>query len=328
MAVKEWKPVREKTIPLLDKLADKIEFHYKNTNIARIAGAGTAIAGGALIVGGAVATFFTLGFAAPVVVGGVALAVGGGATVAGSSITDLIVSKLNLDDAQKQIDSDNEMTKKVILIINIIEAFVDNICRLNPQAKKKEILEILLNIGARTIAPAAEGGIRAAIAIGKLGEQAANLGRIAIIGGNAAQLGNVGVNFGRAIGWMRIGEAVPAIGEIGANVARLGGAAVRGGQIGIRVGEAAVQIGGGAARVGVLAGKLTARLGGAVFHVVGAAFEIVLLPLNIYDIVSSSISLANGSKTKASKDLREKATDYKNQMDDILKVASGDVGSI
>ena len=317
--------MREKTIPLLEELADNIEYHYKNTNIGRITGASTAIVGGALVVTGTVASFFTYDLAAPIAAAGTALAVGGGVTAAGSSIADIIVGKTNLGDAQEQIDVDQKSTKKVVEIINIIEKFVDNIPHLSPQAQKKEILEILLNIAPRSIAPAAEGGVRAVIGIGRLGEYAANLGKIAISGGRGAQIGNVGISFGCAIGWMRIGEALPAVGEIAATTTRVGEAAVAGGAVAIRIGEAAVEIGGNAARMGVAAETLATRLSGSVMQVVGAGFEVILLPFNIYEIVTSGMSLAEGSKTKASSSLREKATEYKKQMEDILKVVSGDL---
>ena len=39
---------------MLKEIPDKIDWHYKNTNITRVVGAGTAIAGGVLTVAGTV----------------------------------------------------------------------------------------------------------------------------------------------------------------------------------------------------------------------------------------------------------------------------------
>ena len=77
---------------MLKEIPDKIDGHYRNTNITRIVGASTAIAGGVLTVAGTVGSLFTFGLAAPVAGIGVALAVSGGGAAAGASIADIIVA--------------------------------------------------------------------------------------------------------------------------------------------------------------------------------------------------------------------------------------------
>ena len=140
----EWKPIRETSIKMLKEIPDKIDRYYKNTNITRIVGASTAIAGGVLTVAGTVGSFFTFGLAAPVAGIGVALAVSGGGAAAGASVADIIVTRLNLPVVQKQLDIDGEKTEKLIETINQIDEIAEVIVKRFPHVTRKAVLEILL----------------------------------------------------------------------------------------------------------------------------------------------------------------------------------------
>ena len=50
------------------------------------------------------------------------------------------------------------------------------------------------------------------------------------------------------------------------------------------------------------------------------ALEVVLIPINIYEIVKSGMSLYHGSENKASHNLRENADVYETQMHHITTI--------
>ena len=122
----KWINMRKQSLKMMRDTADKIDKHYKNADISRIAGAGTAIAGGVVAVGGTVVTLATAGLAAPitapVIVAGTAISIAGGTTSAGASIVDMIISKLKLSEVQKQINMDNEMLDKLMKVKSKVKA--------------------------------------------------------------------------------------------------------------------------------------------------------------------------------------------------------------
>lgn len=398
-AIDELKPVREKSITLLREVADKIDHHYKNSNIARITGSSVAIGGGVATIGGAgliiggaaltavggILTVATLGATAPIVAAGGAITtagivstvagagtgIAGGATAAGATIADVVISKLGIKEAQKQIDDDNEKIKKVceqiekaqkladdiahdlegnevalkkIKDVLIANKLLDNLEAEDKEKVGKKIRQVLTGLIMKSVSQTgvpllAAGGVAG---IGKLGvvaikggEAVTHVGRMFITAGEAAVqggelavrggqgvawVGESGARFGAFLGWF--GRPIAAAGNVtveGAAVAVRGAqAVVEGGTLVTRVGAGAVEVGAAVAEGGAMA----ARLGGTALHVfavVGAAIELVLIPLNIYEIVKSGLSLYRGSVTEAGRSLRENADKFEKQMNDLLK---------
>lgn len=100
------------------------------------------------------------------------------------------------------------------------------------------------------------------------------------------------------------------------------GRAVKLGEIAATAGKSVAQFGKVSSGI-AKGGAAAARLGGAALQgatLRGIALEVVIIPLNITEIVMSGISLYKGSETKASRQLRETADEYKKQLDIVLKI--------
>ena len=259
----EWIAMRKQTIMMIRRTAGKIDWHYKNTNITRIFGATTAIAGGFMTMGGSIVLLATAGLAAPiagpVVAAGVALSVTGGGASAGASIADVVISKLKLSDIQRHIDADNEKLKKLIQHQN--EACSSHG---NHLYENNEFIEATFSVAS---------------SVGRAGSGAA---AITYTGGRAVAM-------------------VAAAGKDVVQVGKVGGGIAKGGAAAMRLGSVALQ---GAA-------------------VAGIAIEFIVIPLNVAEIIMSGVSLYKGSETKASRQLREKANEYQEQMEFVSKMISG-----
>ena len=318
---------------MLKEIPDKIDWHYKNTNITRVVGAGTAIAGGVLTVAGTVGSFFTFGLAAPVAGIGVALAVSGGGAAAGASIADIIVAKLNLSEVQHQLDIDRKKTDKLIETINRIDEISEVIVKRFPHVTRKAVLEILLgasNTTGRGIVVAGYGagalvygGGKAALkvgnAVGKVGEHVAEGGKVITRGGEF--LVNAGKEITEGTGAAARMSRLIGLGGAGAKAVQGGEVAVEAGATALRVGNQALEIGGGVARAGATAARV-GRVALQGVAIAGVALEVVLIPINIAEIVMSGMSLYRGSETKASHQLRKTAKELNTQKNEILKITN------
>ena len=285
----KWMNMRKQSLRMMRDTADKIDKHYKNVNISRIVGAGTAIAGGAMALGGSIIILATAGLAAPVtapiIAAGTAMSIAGGGTSAGASIADIIISKLKLSDVQKQIDADNEMLEKLIKVksemkgnIKVIK-MCSSCSNRSCECRKVEENEIL-----EAPKPEEKDGMKASLnvasAVGRVGS-----GAVAITqtGGTTAA---------------KLGVLTAKTGKNTVQVGRVGGHIAKGGATAARVGRVALQ----AAAVG------------------GIVVEVVVIPLNIAEIVVSGLSLYRGSETKAGRTLRENADKYEEQMKNVIKI--------
>ena len=200
--VYKWIGVREVTIKMMRDTADEIDKHYKNVNISRIAGAGTAIVGGAMALGGGIATLVTAGVAtpitAPVIAAGTVMSFAGGTTSAGASIVDMIISKVKLSDVQKQIDTDNKKLEELIQQKKVVEEITELLQkRINSSRENKDVL------GAFTATTTVGRVGSGAVAICATGKGAAKLvlesgAQVGKVGGGIAKGGAAAARFGRA----------------------------------------------------------------------------------------------------------------------------------
>ena len=120
--VEKWIPVREETIQKIDSIIDDLNVHHKNVNISRITGSGVSIAGSLIAILGFGLAPITLGASIGLSVGGIALAVAGGTTVAGASIADTIIQKSNVKQAQEQLKEDYDQLYTIQVIAKIIDS--------------------------------------------------------------------------------------------------------------------------------------------------------------------------------------------------------------
>ena len=280
----KWMDMRKKSLKMMRDTADEIDKHYKNVDISRIVGAGTAIAGGVVAVGGTVATLATAGLAAPItalmIVAGTVISIAGGTTSAGASIADMIIPKLKLSVVQKQIDADNEMLKELMKIRSEIEEIIKirslRVNRLHesrveevleaPSLEKKEGVKDTLNV-ARTVS--------------RVGSVATVIARI--VGKTAVKFGGLVVKFGKNPAHAtNVGRTIAKSGVVAANV---GHVALKGAAVG------------------------------------GVVVQIVAIPVNIAEIVKGGMSLYRGSETEAGRQLRENAKKFEEQMKNVLKIS-------
>ena len=75
-----WLKMRDNLITKLGELANNLNTHHENVNIANLTASSVGAAGGAPAVTGAILSFFTFGLAAPLAVAGTTMAVTGGVT--------------------------------------------------------------------------------------------------------------------------------------------------------------------------------------------------------------------------------------------------------
>ena len=97
--------------------------HHRNVNISRITGSSVSIAGSVIAIVGFGLAPVTLGASIGLSAGGIALAAAGGGTVAGASITDTVIQKLNVKQAQEQLKEDYDQ----LYIIQVIAKIIDSI---------------------------------------------------------------------------------------------------------------------------------------------------------------------------------------------------------
>lgn len=115
-----WLKVRNDSIAKLEELADDLDTHHENVNIANLTASSVGAAGGALAVTGAVLSFFTFGLAAPLAFAGTAMAVTGGVTSIGATLAEYGITKDRCSDAQKIYDDDMKQTEQIVEILDKI----------------------------------------------------------------------------------------------------------------------------------------------------------------------------------------------------------------
>ena len=296
-AIEEWQPTREKTIPMLTDMADKIDQLCKNSTTENTEETAAATNKGAF--GRFLENFkglFTHHQSR------------------GRSTADTIIAELNIKEAQKQMEEDHSATRKVLGLINKIEELVDQMTHLKTQAKKNEMLAILLDVDPEGIAQVARNGAELVIDIGEIGEDIADAGRKAIrFGETATKIGGFAALLGRKAGW------IPGIGEAASEVGEAGEVAEKTGAVAIWVGELIEDVGEAVATVNAKIGDVVLKLGSSDLEVADVGIEMNLRPLDIEELVRNGLTVSHGeSETKAVHDLREKATNYETQMKGIL----------
>lgn len=116
-----WLPNRRRAKEQLLLLAEELNKHQKNVNIAQVTGAATSLVGAGFIVGGFVASFFTFGIS--LIVSGVGAGMGGlgGLTAAGAGITKHFLNKKIYNSAQQAVDQDQELTMELLSCLERLE---------------------------------------------------------------------------------------------------------------------------------------------------------------------------------------------------------------
>jgi hypothetical protein len=120
--IEEWIPVHEETIRKIEGIIADLKVHHRNVNISRIAGSSASIIGSAMAIIGFGLAPVTFGASIGLSVGGIALAVAGGSTAADASIADTILKKINVKQAQEQLEKDYDELYTIQVIAKIIDS--------------------------------------------------------------------------------------------------------------------------------------------------------------------------------------------------------------
>ena len=115
-----WLKMRNDSIAKLEELADDLDIHHKNINIANSTGSGIGAAGGVLAIAGAVLSAVTFGLTVPVAATGIAVAVSGGFTLSGAILVEHGITKHHRSNAQKIYDNDMKQTEQIVQSLNEI----------------------------------------------------------------------------------------------------------------------------------------------------------------------------------------------------------------
>ena len=179
---------RLKTVETLRSLANELNEHDKNVNIAKVSGSSFSIAGFVLIAVGFGLAPVTLGTSMILSAVGGAMCAGGGTTAAGSSLLRSRIFKTKLAKAQEIIDADRQAQEPVQKLLNELYRKVsklspgDVVDGVSYNANLFSLIKNLVDIGKL-----AKAGTRAAATAGSEGAEAVL--RTIGIAGNAARIG-------------------------------------------------------------------------------------------------------------------------------------------
>ena len=104
---------RSLTIVMLNKIIDELNEHRYNVNISKVVGSSVGIVGGVISVIGVVLIPVSFGASIGLTVAGSGMAATGGVVSAGAGITETIITKSKVADAQAAISADNAQVEAV-----------------------------------------------------------------------------------------------------------------------------------------------------------------------------------------------------------------------
>ena len=222
----EFKVKRKLTVQLLRSLADEIQKHHKNANIAKLTGTSASLVGSGLMIGGSIAAFFTFGASLMVTAVGVGITAAGGVTAGGSALVESLLSKSNVKIVQKALDDDRKLVEKIKELLRKIN-------------RASEIEQVYFKAGSATMAIASTMKTTATAAY-KIGKSAS-------------------VNGGETL-FKTLGNAAKG------------------------------------------------------FHIAGLTLSIVLIPVDVYSLVTTSMDVHKGSIPDVVKDIRKTADDLEAEL--------------
>ena len=109
-----WRPIRSKTIDLLEQHKNEVLKIVRDVRIAKIAGSATSlVVGGGLAIAGLVLIPFTFGGSIGLTVAGAAVGAVGSSTTFGASIASRVMSDNRVKKAREHINLDQQMSEHV-----------------------------------------------------------------------------------------------------------------------------------------------------------------------------------------------------------------------
>ena len=114
MSLAIWRPIRRKTIDLLEQHKDEVLKIVRDRRIAKIAGSATSlVVGGSLAIAGLVLIPFTFGASIALTLAGAGVGAAGTATSVGASIVTKVMSNSRIKKAREHIKLDQQMSERV-----------------------------------------------------------------------------------------------------------------------------------------------------------------------------------------------------------------------
>ena len=114
MTLAIWRPIRRKTIDLLELHKDEVLKIVRDVRISKIAGSATSlVVGGSLTIAGLILIPFTFGASVGLTVAGAVVGAAGTATTFGSSIVSRKMFNNRVKKAQEHINLDQQMSEHV-----------------------------------------------------------------------------------------------------------------------------------------------------------------------------------------------------------------------
>jgi apolipoprotein L len=163
--VEQWIRVHDVTIEKIEQTIEKLKEHHRNVNISRITGSSVSIAGSLMAIVGFGLAPVTFGASIGLSVGGIALAVAGGSTVAGASIADAFLQKSNIKHVQDWLDHDYKQLDEISQTVKAIKKEIDDIRQKCPGISTREFAAVFGVVIIQGVAPTSS----VAVTIAELG---------------------------------------------------------------------------------------------------------------------------------------------------------------
>ena len=126
-----WIPKRRRTIKQLNELATKLHEYHRNVTISTTAGASIGTVGGILSIAGLITAPFTFGAGLIVSLVGAGVGGAGGLVMAGTKLSEVIVSKVGVNAVQQTISEDTNSCIGLQQQLDELESFISDLAVFN-----------------------------------------------------------------------------------------------------------------------------------------------------------------------------------------------------
>ncbi|KAF8767616.1 uncharacterized protein LOC129967122 isoform X2 [Argiope bruennichi] len=138
-----WCGSRQEVLSTLNTVAEKIDKHHQNVNLATLAGISSSIAGGAAGIGGLILAPMSGGLSLALSAGGLVGTVAGSATTLGASIAEVYLTKDLTEKVQKVLETDAFYTKALSAAFKEIILHEQEVISIISELKNEAMLEDL-----------------------------------------------------------------------------------------------------------------------------------------------------------------------------------------
>jgi hypothetical protein len=300
-ALQQWISIREATMQQIYNTIENLKYHHKNVNISRVTGSSTSIIGNVMAIWGIVMAPATGGLSLSLTVGGAALGFAGGMTSAGASIADILIQKSNVQQAQQQLTRDYEHLYAISALAIAIQSKIDEEHE-RQQCQDISTAELLVKLGLALT----QGIFR----VSNVGIKIAEVFATTFAAMKASGTVPTRVAFLESLGQLL--GSLPG-GALGSSILESLGGAI-GSLLGRTVGKSLAPEAGGiaAARAGSKAVQGLAKA--------GVVLNVITIPFDLYEIVRSGSSLADGSETDAVKELTKIVEQLEQEKEAIAQI--------